>query len=101
MEQLAKQLSCQQAKARPHVPEVLALEDRQLAPQPSVDSPLAHAPVTSAPADDPDSRSGRRFSSSSTDSTPACAKNPKNPDDIVRVNGLAFSHLLSVVIARA
>jgi hypothetical protein len=65
------------------------------------ETPAAHKPVTSAPALDPPTDDGKMLSSSSTRSTPACAKNPKNPDDIVRVNGLAFSHLLSVVIARA
>ena len=63
-------------------------------------SPEAHAPVTSAPALEPATRSGSRPSSSSTVSTPQCAKKPKNPLDMPSAYGASSNHSRSVVTAR-
>ena len=55
----------------------------------AVSRPAAYAAVTSAPALDPETRVGTAPRASSTESMPVCAKNEKNPDDMVSANGSA------------
>ena len=59
--------------------------------------PAAIQPPTNAPALEPVIRAGTSCSSSKTEAIPQWAKNPKNPDDILNVNGFWRSHWRRVV----
>src|SRR5690348_3261177 len=62
----------------------------------AAETPEAKSPPTSAPAEEPERREGKRPASSSTVITPACAKKPKKPEDKPAAKGRSASHSLRV-----
>ena len=91
LEERSEAAAAEEPQAGPEVPEVLASEPEQLLRIRAAGIPAPQSPPTRAPALEPAMRAGRSPCSSSTETTPAWAKKPKNPDDITRVNGFSAS----------